>query len=381
MEWPIEIDFEDGSARASTVRTTYGPYEHPALGRCLRISTTLQIDAEDPGSWCFERNEQLTSGPVDTFVLGGWSAWDGNPVTYTTIVPAALDRSTSIDRHASFIGTNLNHHVSEVARLLMHDDGVEAPDLTVALLAERYGQLAEFYREAGLDIPIGLTTVLTGADDNREIALSVFLPRSLPGGLSEWPRLGTFDQESEPFGVRTLVPLSTMPTGFAARFAHAAILGAAKARADGGAISLPLSTVSSPLSANDIDAALGALIDEEVLCFDEDRGELLVAPMTSRIVLTVELDGEHPVWGSALTITATCPRPSEQTVATRAESAVIANSLQIGDWHREDDHPKYRVCLPPQAFITTYRETRQQLFMHAVRSVAAHAKRPPGPTA
>ena len=82
-----------------------------------------------------------------------------------------------------------------------------------------------------------------------------------------------------------------------------------------------------------------------------------------------------------LTITATCPRTEEQAVAQGTASEVITGNLQIGDWHREDDHLKYRVCLPPQAFNTPYRETRQQLFMHAVRSVAAHANHSPPATA
>jgi len=381
MDWSIEISFQDGSSRTSTVRTTYGPNEHPALGRCLRISTELDVDAEDPGSWCLENNELLAAGADDTFVLGGWSASDGSRVTYTTVVPAALDRSTSIDRHASFIGTALNHHVSAVARLLMDVNGVEAPELTVAVLAERYGHLAEFYGEAGLDVPAGLSTVLSGAYENGKGELSVFLPCSLPGPNSEWPRLGAFDQEREPLGVRTVVPLHTMPIGLAARFAHAAILGTAKARDDGRGISLPLSTVALPLDENDINVALRALIDEEILWFDEDEGEILVAPSTSRIVLTVEPAADHPVWGSVLTITATCPRTEEQAVAQGTASEVITGNLQIGDWHREDDHLKYRVCLPPQAFNTPYRETRQQLFMHAVRSVAAHANHSPPATA
>ena len=375
MDWSIEL-VQDGSSRTATVRTTYGPAEHPALGRCLRISTELHVDADDPGSWCLENNELLVSGADDTFVLGGWTASDGSRVTYTTVDPAALDRSTSTDRHASFIGTALNHHVSAVARLLKNGDGVEAPEMTGLLLAERYGRLADFYRDAGLDIPSSLSTVLTGADDNNEGSLSVFVPRSPTGRIHEWPRMGAFDQGSEPSGFRTLVPLNTMSIGFAARFAHAAILGAAKAREDGQQISLPLSTVVYPLTVDDIDAALGALIDEQVLRFDEERGEILVAPSTSRIVLAVEPAADHPVWGSVLTITATCPRTEEQAVAPETASDVITGNLQIGDWHRQDGHLKYRVCLPPQAFNTPYRETRQQLFMHVVRSVAAHANHP-----
>ncbi len=133
--------------------------------------------------------QALTSD--DTFALGGLSWTDGRRVTSTTVVPVAFDRSNSVDRHASFVGTSLNHHVSAVARLLLNVDHVEAPELTMALISEGYGRLAEFYRESGLEIPAGLSTVLTEADDGGA-ALTVFRPWSLPGQISEWPRLGAF---------------------------------------------------------------------------------------------------------------------------------------------------------------------------------------------
>ena len=381
MDWSIDISFLDDSTRTSTVRTTYGPYEHPALGLCLRISTNLQVDVEDPESWCLENNEQLTSGPVDTFVLGGFATLRENHVAYITVVPVSLDRSTSIDRHAGFIGTNLHHHVSAVASLLMHVEGVEVPELTTALVADGYSCLAEFYRQSGLDIPPGLSTVLTEADLNSHGALTVFRPWSLPGQISEWPQMGAFDQEIEPLGIRTVVPLEAMPLWLAARFAQAAILGAAKARADGGTIGPPLSTVTHPLDGTDMHDVLGSLIGDEVLCFDEHRGELIVSPIESGIVLSAEYAADHPGWGNVLAITAVCPGTGEDEKQTETPEA-IGDSLQIGDWHRDGDALKYRVCLPPLAFVTPYLEVRKYLFKHAVRSVAEHAKRSleqPGP--
>ncbi len=177
----------------------------------------------------------------------------------------------------------------------------------------------------------------------------------------------------EPLGVRTVVPLDAMPVWLAARFAQASILGAAKPRLDGGVIGLPLSVNEHPLSTNDINLVLESLIGEEVLCFDADRRELLVSPIQFRIVLTAEYSSDHPGWGNVLTITAKCPQAGDAMVAAGAQE-VDENRVQIGDWHFAGDRLWYRVCLPPQAFITPQLDARRHLFAHAVRSVAAQAK-------
>lgn len=177
----------------------------------------------------------------------------------------------------------------------------------------------------------------------------------------------------EPLGVRTVVPLDAMPVWLAARFAQASILGAAKPRSDGEVIGLPLSVNEHPLSTNDINLVLESLIGEEVLWFDADRGELLVSPIQSRTVLTAEYSDDHPGWGKVLTITAACPQEGDATVAAGAQE-VDENRVQIGDWHFDGDCLKYRVCLPPPAFITPQLDARRYLFAHAVRSVAAQAK-------
>jgi hypothetical protein len=374
MDWSLDLRFQDGSTGTATVRTSYGAYQHPALGRCLRISTDLQVEVEDPGAWCLDKNEKLTSELLDTFILGGLAATAPGRVTYTTVIPAGLDLSTSTDRHASFIGTNLSHHVSLVARLLLNVDEVQAPELTVRLLSERYGLLAEFYRESGLDLPAGLSTVLTEDGDTGQSALTVFRPWSLPGQIREWPRMGAFDQDGEPSGIHTLLPLDAMPFWLTTRFAHAAILGSAKPRVENGAISLPLATVASPLSQSEINSVLGSLVEDKVLCFDADRDEVSVSPSDSGIVLTIELTDRHPGWGAALTITASCPTVPGTDVDTSPRDA-LGGSPQIGDWRRDADGLRYRVCLPPQAFVAPNLEIRLQLLRCAISSVAAYATR------
>ena len=369
LDWPVSIRYGDDT-QVCTVATRYGPYEHPNLGACLRITTPLAIEADDLHARCLELNQEQ----LDSTQLGGLGIDPHGTVSYTTVVPVPFDRSTDPDAHASFIGTSLGHHTNAVATLLLSVDDVAAPELNFGALTDGVTTLPDFYRQAGLDLDPSLhVTPHPAPGENEPLLAQVTRPWPTPADIREWPRLGAY-QPAPATGsgnvIRTQIPLGPPELwADALRLLHGAILGAVKPRHTRTGVAAPLAEATHPLSRGAAGAVLYGLADAGVLTFDEDDGVYRISTDTGlTIPFRLDLDGEHPGWGRATTITATVP----SQLLTAAPNNAGQASWVIGDWHETDDGPAFRVCLPPAAFAAGDLTARQTLLYTAVRIVVGH---------
>jgi len=358
----IEIDWllqtqQDAASKRGSVTTAVQRYQDDVLGTCLLLRTVVAVDGTED-TWSERANALLTSGR-DVTVVGGFRSADG-AVSFTSLIPVALDRATWLTGWMSHVGTCLSHHISGVQEVALGLGGITAVPVSVAALAQGLRSLPSFYLRAGVTRDEAEFEVSESGDGT---AAEVVIARSLPTAPADAdgsPLLGSVEASDghQTLRTRISIPLSG-DVALGIRLVHSAIVQPGGNR-----------DTTDPYLAR---RTTGAVADRELegaLQDALDGGDLVVGEDGSPYVLTapgaplirVEYDGNapHSTWGEA---------PTVRGVVIGAQRAA-GTATGIGSWTATEDGPAYTVSLPPFALACPYADRRLDMLRYAISEVA-----------
>lgn len=330
LTWLLESDGFSGGA----LHTRYSRHESALAVSVLRAQTDLVLPAGiDHVAWCLEQNHALTDGRFGSVtVIGGWLPTGSGTASFRTEVPLALDRSTSVSAHASWVATCLSHHVLAVRWTVAQNAVIDLHQFTAHEMETEVRSWLGFYARA-LVFPESLTLIATATAEG----LVLECRRPVGAETAGTARLATTCLNDQGAEAVTHLSASIHEVQPALRLLHASLLGLARLDGPFGRELRPLWDFGTVPSPSAIAYALTDLIEQGHVLASEDLAEgeyelpdgglLSIAPSV------------HPAWGDVLQIDV---RP-----ATAAEPGTAG----LGDWFEGLLH----IVVPRAAFLPAHR--------------------------